>query len=234
MRKFLFGLLAGAAWQLNAPAQEANRLQALADTTAKASTNWQTLAKGLDAKIARMLPCDPRLTAAIEETSQASQARLAAMNQYFQAAVAQARQDTESARVAVAAEQAAARDVETDRAEAEQERIAIDGQLSDLTDSVKRRPMLEEARAKLQAIGAAVTSRGSDLQQLQTRRASLAAALNDLVEARQTRQRALEAQVAALALETSRWGDYYAARLARARTECEITNPARTPTRRKQ
>ena len=232
MRKFLFVLLAGAAWQLNAPAQEGNQFQTLADTAAKASANWQALAKGLDAKIARMLPCDPRLTAAIEETSQASQTRLAAMNQYLQAVVAQARQDVETARVALATEEAAARDVETDRAEAEQERIAIDGQLSDLADSAKRRPALEDARAKLQAIGAGVAARSADLQQFQTRRASLAAALNDLVEVRQARQHALEAQLAALTLETSRWGDYYAARLARARTECEITNPTGT-TRRK-
>jgi chromosome segregation ATPase len=233
LRKLVVILLAGFAWNLNAPAQEANPAPGLAERAAKADANWEALAKGLDAKIQRMLPCDPRLTAAIEEVSQASQARLAAMNQYLQAAVARARQDTETARLALVAEQASARDLETDRAEAEQERIAIEGQLSDLTDSVKRRPSLEEARAKLQSIEESVAARARDLQSLATKRTPLAAALSDLVQARQARQRALEAQLDALALETLRWGDYYAARLARARTECEITNPVGTSRRKR-
>jgi len=221
-------------WQLNAPAQEGNPGQALAETAATATANWEVLAKGLDAKVQRMLPCDPRLTAAIEEVNQASQARLAAVNRYLEAGIAQARQDSEQARTALAAEQAAVREVETDRAEAEQERIAIDGQLSDLTDSVKNRPTLEEARAKLQAIDAGVATRAGDLRSLQTRHAALAAALTNLLEARQARQRAIEAQLATLVLETSRWGDYYAARLARAQMECDITNPTGPATRRKQ
>jgi len=233
LRKLIVILLAGFAWNLKAPAQEANPAPGLAERAAKAAAQWETLATGLDAKIQRMLPCDPRLTAAIEEVSRASQARLAAMNQYLQAAAARARQDTETARLALAAEQASARDLETDRAEAEQERIAIEAQLSDLSDSVKRRPELEEARAKLHSIRDRVAARAADLQSLAEKRSLLAAALSDLVEARQARQRALEAQLNALALETSRWGDYYAARLARARVECEITNPAGTSRRKR-
>lgn len=215
-----------------APAQEGTPLQSLAGNAARASAAWENLAKGLEAKITRMLPCDPRLTAAIEEVGHASEERLAALNQYVQAAVVQARQDTESARAAIAAEQAATRELETDRAEAEQERIAVEGQLSDLIDSAKRRPALEDARAKLQAIAASIAARSADLQTEIGKRAALLASLNDVFTTRQARQRALESQLSALGLETQRWSDYYAARLARARTECDITTP--THSRRKQ
>jgi chromosome segregation ATPase len=216
-----------------APAQEGTQPQTLAQTAARASAAWEGLAKSLEVRIARMLPCDPRVSAAIEEVSQASDARLAALNQYIQAVAAQARQDSDAARAAIAAEQALARDVETDRAEAAQEKIAVDGQLSDLSDSAKRRPALEEARARLEGISATIAARAANLQSQATRRAALLASLTDLAAAREARQRALEMRLAALAIETSRWGDYYAARLARARTECDITNPTR-PVRKKQ
>lgn len=229
MRRLAFLLLL----TVVAPAQEGSQLQTLAQTAARASAAWEGLAKGLEVRIARMLPCDPRVSAAIEEVSQASDARLAALNQYMQAVAAQARQDSDAARAAIASEQTVARDVETDRAEAAQEKIAVDGQLSDLSDSAKRRPALEEARARLESISSTIAARAANLQSQATRRAALLASLTDLAAAREARQRALEMRVAALAIETSRWGDYYAARLARARTECDITNPTR-PVRKKQ
>ncbi len=228
MRRVAFLLVLAAA----APAQVGSQLESLAATAARASANWEMLARGLEAKIVRMLPCDPRLTGAIQEVSQASEARLSARNQYLLAVVAAARQDTETARLAVQSEQAAARELETDHAEAEQERIAVEGELSDLSDSVKRRPALEDARAKLEAIAGKIASRSAALQSEIPRRAKLVGDLNDLYQARQARQHALEAQMAALSLETSRWADYYAVRLARARTECDITNPNRAARRK--
>ena len=229
MRRVAFLLLLAAA----APAQVGSQLDSLAATAARASANWETLATGLDAKIARMLPCDPRLTQAIQDVSQASQARLAARNQYLQAALAESGQDTETARLAVQAGQTAARELETDRAEADEERIAVEGQLSDLSDSVKLRPALGDARTQLQAIAAKIAARSTAIQSQIARRAALLTALNNLYQARQARQRALQAQLSALSLETLRWTDYYAVRLARARTECDIINP-NPPARRKQ
>ena len=229
MRKLLLLLLLTAAL----PAQEGDPLPGLAATAAKAAANWETLAKGLEAKIARMLPCDPRVAASIDEVRLASQTRLAAMNQYLQAAVAQAREDSDVARNALVSEQASARDAETDHAEAEQERIAIDGQLSGLTDSAKSRPALEDARGMLQSIETSVAARAAQLQAQSANRAALVSALKDVSEARLARQRALEAELGVMAIETARFTDYYAARLARARTECDVTNPNRA-TRRKQ
>lgn len=215
-------LLLGAA----APAQQGSQIATLAQAAAQASNNWENLAKSLDAKIARMLPCDPRLTAAIEEASQASQGRLAALNLYLQAAIAQARQDSESAAAALAAEQGAAHELETDRAEGAQELVAVNGQLSDLTESARHRTALESSRAALQIIAETVAARVAAIQVQQTHRAALVSALNAVVETTQSGQHALEMRLSALVLETSRWGDYYAARLARAHTECDITNPA--------
>jgi hypothetical protein len=109
----------------------------------------------------------------------------------------------------------------------------VEGQLSDLTDSAKQRLALGDARAKLEAIAGKITVRSAAIQSEVTRSAALIGTLNDLYRARQARQQALEAQLSAVSLETSRWADYYAVRLARARTECDITNPNRA-TRRKR
>jgi hypothetical protein len=213
----LFALAGGAA-----VAQQVD----LAQTAQKAEADWKNLASGLEPKIARMLPCDPRVKAALEEVSRASEVRLAALGQYLQTELAEAKRDSETARAPSEAAQLGVRELEADRAEAEQERIAVEAQLADLTESVRRRPLLDDARQKLESIVGMTRQRASELQEQVTHRAALAAALAEVAAARQARERALEAQLAALALETSHWGDYYDARLARARTECAVTNPA--------
>ena len=82
--------------QQAAPA--ANPLAAREALAQKRAAEWETLAKVLEGKIARMLPCDSRVHGAIEEVSRASQARLASLNDYLQAAAAQAKADAERAR----------------------------------------------------------------------------------------------------------------------------------------
>ena len=74
-----------------------------------------------------MLPCDPRVKAAIEEVSRASQARLASLSDYLQAAGAQAKADAERARKASADAATAAKEAGVELTEAEQQRAAIDG-----------------------------------------------------------------------------------------------------------
>ncbi len=212
-----------------AGAQEpaALQLSPLLQTAAKQTAAWQTLAKGLELKIARMLPCDPRARDAIEEVSRASQVRLAAQTQYLQALAASASRDSQAASAALNAEQAGARDVQVETAEAQQDRIAIEGQVADLAESVKSKPELEAARAKLASIAAMVRQRAADEPAQAARRTALIAALTNVAGPLQARQKAIDAEIAALAAETARWSDYYAARLARAQTECAITNPAR-------
>src|ERR1700685_1017693 len=67
-------------------AQQADLLAARETLAQKRAAEWETLAKGLEARIVRMLPCDPRVKGAIEEVSRASQARLASLSDYLNAA----------------------------------------------------------------------------------------------------------------------------------------------------
>ncbi len=152
---------------------------------------------------------------------------MAALSQVLKMSLAQGTADTERVRLALAAEDASLHEVEIERADSEQERVAVDGQLADLTASVKRREGLEEALKKLTDISAITTSRVKDADDLFQLRATLDISLRDLLAAGHARQTAIQNEQAALAAEASRWTDYYAARLARAQTECSITGSPR-------
>jgi len=89
------GVFAPAVLPQGAPAGPAASAR---ETAAKRAAEWEALAKGLDAKIARLLPCDPRAKSAIEEVSHASEARLAALGEVLKIALAQANADTERVR----------------------------------------------------------------------------------------------------------------------------------------
>lgn len=202
------------------------RLEQVAD---QRTAEWDTLAKGLEAKIARMLPCDPRVRAALEDVSRASDARMAAVSRYLESAAAQAKADAGRARKALADEQAAVQEIDTERVEAEQERAAIDGQISNLAESAKRREALDDAGKKLAEIRAKVDERVTRAQQEAAHRAALIASLQQLAAGYATRERAIAGELSSLAAERTRWSEYYLARLARAQTECSITNQSAPP-----
>jgi hypothetical protein len=226
---FVF-LAASARAQVNS----ADPLAALQVVAEKRSADWDTLARGLEVKLARMLPCDPRARTSIEEVSRASDARLTALGQYLQASAAQAKADVARIQRLLAEQESAAKDVEIEKAEADQERAAIEGRASDLAESSKRRPSLAEAQKKLAEIAAMTRERTARAQEEVARRQALASALRQIGEAYQVRQKAIEMELSALVIETSRWGEYYAARMARAQTECSVTNPTGPPQRKKQ
>ena len=225
---FVILILSGVAalGQTAAPAKPADPLAALQADADTKTAEWETLATGMEASIGRMLPCDPRVRATIEEARRASEARLLAFSQALKAAVDRAKADTEAARAAATRPEAADKDLETERAEANQERIAIEGQIADLSESVRKRTGLEAAQTKLTQIAAMVRERAEGIQQFADNKNTLAVPLKNLLAGYETRQAALEAEQAALAEETSRWSDYYTARLARAQTECSIINQA--------
>src|SRR3984957_5275469 len=120
----------------------ADPLESLRQVADKASADWQGLAKGLEQKIATLLPCDPKSRAAVEEVSRASDARLAALNAYLKASVAKARADTTAAKAVPASEAALSGGWSTDRVEADQERTAIEAQVADLKESMRKRSSL--------------------------------------------------------------------------------------------
>ncbi len=206
-------------------------LAALRATAQKKSSDWEALARGMEPKIGRMLPCDPRARAAIEEVSQASQARLAAVGQYLNAAIALAKQEAELAKSAVGAPDDGDRELQIEQAEAEQERIAVESQMADLGESVRQRDALDEAHQKLAAIAAMIRERAQQSQKMAEAKNTLAVPMKNLLAAYESRQAALQNEQAALAVEVARWSEYYAARLSRAQTECAIINQ---PGRKKQ
>lgn len=202
----------------------ADSLTPLQQAAGTKGEEWETLARGLEVKIGRMLPCDPRVRAAIEEVNKASEARLSTMAQYLKVAVALAKQDSEAAKAAVSSQDDGNQDLETERAEAEQEIIAVEGQRGNLADSVRRLAALEPAAKQLTEIAAMIGERAGRTRQQAENRNPMTVPLKNVLAAYQARQAALEEEQVALAVETSRWSEYYTARLARAQTECSIIN----------
>lgn len=203
-------------------------LSALRRTADKTQADWEALAKGLEPKIATMLPCDPKYKAAVEEVSHASELRLTALSTYLKAAAAEAKADTDAAKNVLAAEAAAAGAWNTERTEADQEREAIEKQAVELKESMRKRASLADAKQVLVEIANTVKQRSGKADALAGRRDTINALLGDLVTAYQARQTALEKEATALEAEKQRWSGYYSARLARAVMECAIINaPAR-------
>src|SRR5438477_5972530 len=69
-------------------------LASLEQTAQKRHLEWEALARDMNDRMARMLPCDPRALAAVAEVSRASEARLAALSDYLRAVSAKAFPET--------------------------------------------------------------------------------------------------------------------------------------------
>jgi hypothetical protein len=226
---FVLLAIAGAAH-----AQEKDPLAALRENADKTSTTWETLAKGLEAKIATLLPCDPKYRAAVEEVSHASDARMATLSAYLKAAATKAKEDTESAKRVLATQAALAGGWNTERTEADQQGTAVEAQVADLKESMRKRGTLAGAEQVLIEIAGLVKQRAAKSEEQASHRDVLTTMLGDLVIAYQERQTALENESAQADAEAAKWNAYYAARFSRAITECTIINAGRTPRQRKQ
>lgn len=207
-------------------------LAALREKADKTSATWEALAKGLETKIARLLPCDPSSRAAVEEVTRASDARLLAQSAYLKAAATQAKSDTDAAKRVLAAQAALAGGWNTERAEADQERTAIEALVADLKESMRKRGALVEAEKVLVELAKMVNDRSVKSEEQASGGGTITGMIGDLVIAYQDRQTAFQNEVALLDAESVKWTSYYTARLARAATECSITNPGFT--RKKQ
>src|SRR5271157_3343354 len=85
MYRLLFSTMLAAALL---PAQDVPAppsLTTLRQSAEQKTQAWAMLAKALEARIRGMLPCDPKIAAAVEEVSRASEARLGAFGAYFSA-----------------------------------------------------------------------------------------------------------------------------------------------------
>ncbi len=233
-RAALLGILccAAAAAQNNSP-----DFAALEQTAQTRYSEWQTLAKDLTERIARILPCDPRYAAAITEVSRASEARLLALSDYLRAVSGKAFAETAGAKILLDAEEKRALEVALERADAGQEQTAV-ATLSDaLNQSVAKRASLAEAQKSLTDILKTVEAQISADEQLTAAADKNVTLLRELVSKFEARDAALREESVAFEAERARWNGYYAARLARAQTECSITQigpaPSKGPARAK-
>jgi hypothetical protein len=199
-------------------------LAALRQTAEKTTADWNTLAKGLEQKIARLLPCDPAGRAAVDEVSRASAARLAALSAYVKAEAAAAKETTETVKRVLSAQSSLGGGWTAEHAEADQEHTALEAQIAELKESMRKRGSLHDAEQVLIEISRKVKERAAKAEEQANRKDIVNNLLGDLLAASQQRQIALESEAAQLEVESGRWSSYYAARVTRATTECSIIN----------
>ena len=215
-------LLAGAFAQTPPP----ESLTALEQDVLKATADWQALAKGLETKVARLLPCDPRTKAAIDEVAKASQNRLTALSRYYQAAAALAENRAEGASRVLAAEDGRAADLTADKINGDQELADLQKSLEELAAGARAQPGLIPAQNTLLQTVEMTRQRTELAHSRMDRRAAVMDSLRALAEAYQAREKAVKEAGAAVETERTRWTAYYAARSQRSQTECALTKPA--------
>ena len=198
-------------------------LNVLEKTVQVRTAAWQKLAEGLDASIQHLLPCDPKAAAAITEASKASEARIAAMTEFLQEAGKQAAAQTAAARGILTSLPTLGTELSTETSEVAGEQAAVSGQFAALTGTAAGRSFFNGAQDGLRRIVALEQQRSNSEDSGMGHFSSAAAALRDLVALLQDREKSLKETQAAFESESSGWGAYYAARLARAQTECAIT-----------
>jgi hypothetical protein len=209
-------------------------LAALGQTAQKRHAEWEGLAKDMNDRMSRILPCDPRAQAAVTEVSRASEARLGALADYLRAVSAQAFAETAAARNLLSAEEKRAVEARLERADAGQEQTAVDTQSDALAMSVKQRNSLEAPQKLLAQIATMIHQRAAAAEQQAGTADAGVALLRDLVAKFEARDAALREEFAAAETERARWNGYYAARRARAQIECTITQIGASAAKGKQ
>ena len=218
----------------SAHAQDEPDLTALEQTAKRRGLEWEALAKDMNERMARILPCDPRAMTALNEVSQASELRLDALAQYLRAASAKASAETAEARNLLNAEERRAVEVTLEQADAGQEQTAVNTQSDALAQSIKQRASLEAAQKILTQIAGMIQQRTSATDQQASEADAAVKLLRELVSKFEARDAALRDEFAASEAEKSRWSGYYAARRARAQIECSITQIGASPAKGRQ
>jgi len=204
-------------------------LTALEQTAQKRNAEWEAQAKSLEERLARILPCDARSSAAITEVKGLSEARLAALSDYIRAVSAKAFAETAAAKALLSAEERRAIEASRERADAGQEQTAVDIQSDSLLQSINQRSSLQDAQKLLEQIGALIRQRSAESQRQADAAEKTIPILRDLVAKFEARDLALQNESAAFEAERTRWSGYYSARQARAQTECSITQIGAAP-----
>jgi hypothetical protein len=198
-------------------------LAALEQTVRQRTAEWERLAQGLDASIRRLLPCDPKAAEAITEVSKASGARIAALSAYLQEAGRQTSLQTEAARRLLASVQPLGADLSLEKSDVAQEQLGVRGQIAALADSGQRRPSFSTAQDALRQIAALEQQRSDAADSEISHDDAAREAVRGLLIQMEEREAALKETQAKFETERARWSAYYAARLARAQTECSVS-----------
>lgn len=215
-----------AAGTLCAQDTNAKSLAALQDAAAKRTAEWNTLTTGLELRLARLLPCDPRVRTSVEEVSRASDVRTAALTSYWNVVSIQSKAQLEAVRGLLAREEGRAGDWLTDRTEAQQEVAVTSAQAAALGANLQQLPALAGPQKSLETIAQTNRTLQAQAQERETSGGQLLDDLRELLRASQARQSAIDEQIKSVSAEGQRWSGYYAARQARAQIECFIINPA--------
>jgi hypothetical protein len=198
----------------------------LADLERAATTSqqqWFTLASTMDTRVSRMLPCAPGATAAIEETHQASSTRMLALIAYTKAVADQSAEDLAMARRIQKAETDYTSALAVERTHTEEERAGVASQITNLTESVRKRVSLSAANDELRELEASVKDRATLVAANVSASEAVLPKFEGLVQALEKREAVVRKQVAGLENELFKWNGYYTARLARAQVECSGT-----------
>ncbi len=165
----------------NAPAPSTPA--ALEQTVKDRAAEFNKLSQGLEAALNRMLPCDPKITAAIGQVIKASDARTAAIAAYLGAANRQAALQTSAARQVVTSAQGLGADLAAEKSDLVPERAGLDGQLANLAQSAERRSSLASPRDALKQVVVVEKQRSDTVDSGVGYEGATAPALADLVRA---------------------------------------------------
>jgi hypothetical protein len=203
-------------------------LAALEQAVKQKTTEWDGLQRSVNASL---LPCDPKVAAAIAAVSQASDARIAAGSAYVQAAVKETMLQITAARRVLASVQPLGADLATEKADLAQEQSGAGGQIAILNDSGQHRPAFNGAQDGLRQIVALEQQRAEATDSGISHGDATREGIRGLLAQLEARATALEAVQTAFEAESSAWKAYYAARSARAQTECNATKGLVSPPR---
>jgi len=215
-----------AAGALLAQDTEANSLARLQENAAKRTTEWNLLATNLEQRLARLLPCDPRVRTSIEEAGRAYDARTVALTSYWTMVSIKSKAQIEAIRGLLAEEEGRAGDWAKDHTEAQLDVATTAAQAAALGPAIRQLPALANPQKNLEAIAQMYRTIEGQTQERETSVGQLVDDLRELLKSSQTRQAAIEDQLKAIGTEGQRWSGYYAARQLRAQIECSIVNPA--------
>jgi hypothetical protein len=211
---------------VSAQAPAPGSLAALQQSVSQRTAEWSTLATNLEQRVARLLPCDPQVRAAIEEASRASQARSVALTSYWTVASLQSKTQVEAIRGLLSQEEGRVADWVADASQAQADVGFAKAQGTTLAASVPQIPALANPQKDAEAIAEQYRLLEKQAQDRAAAHGRLVDDLRELLNTSQARQAAIDQRVGTVSAEGQRWSAYYAARQARAQSECFLINPA--------